>query len=186
MASKYGDWTRGEEEALLNILGGVEVARRILRGTLKIVTETISFITHTFTITVDETLSLEELVKEGKYDWSNENIISKNFPLPKNGKKSDKEVFLFHFVKNMSSEAIIALMDKAGYKPATIWDLLSLGASHPDLQREFPVVALGSVAELVGFRFVGCLRRCDSERDADLNDFGREWGGGYRFLAVRK
>jgi hypothetical protein len=33
--SKYGNWTRGEDEALLNILGGEDVARAILRGDLK-------------------------------------------------------------------------------------------------------------------------------------------------------
>ena len=32
--SKYGDWTRGEDEALINKLGGLEVARGILRGEL--------------------------------------------------------------------------------------------------------------------------------------------------------
>lgn len=32
---KYLDWTRGEDEALLNILGGPEVARKLLRGDLK-------------------------------------------------------------------------------------------------------------------------------------------------------
>ncbi len=33
---KYPNWTRGQEEALLNILGGQEVAEAILRGKLKI------------------------------------------------------------------------------------------------------------------------------------------------------
>lgn len=41
MASKYGDWTRGEEEALLNKLGGTETARRMLRQGFKIVFTTI-------------------------------------------------------------------------------------------------------------------------------------------------
>ena len=49
MSAKYGDWTRGEDEALLNILGGVEVARNILKGTVKVVTEAISNIVNAFT-----------------------------------------------------------------------------------------------------------------------------------------
>ena len=34
---KYGNWTRGEDEALLNILGGDDIARAILRRELKVV-----------------------------------------------------------------------------------------------------------------------------------------------------
>jgi len=41
MASKYGDWTRGEDEALLNKLGRTETARRMLRQGFKIVFTTI-------------------------------------------------------------------------------------------------------------------------------------------------
>lgn len=36
---KYNDWTRGEDEALLNIMGGVENARAVLRGERKLVVE---------------------------------------------------------------------------------------------------------------------------------------------------
>ncbi len=41
MACKYSDWTRGEDEALLNIVGGSEVARKVLRQevVLKVVTD---------------------------------------------------------------------------------------------------------------------------------------------------
>src|SRR3990167_1181769 len=34
--SKYGTWTRGQDEALINILGGQEIAEGILVGRVKI------------------------------------------------------------------------------------------------------------------------------------------------------
>ena len=120
MSAKYGDWTRGEDEALLNKLGGVEVARNILKGTVEVVTKVMSYIINTFTFLVDETISVEEAVKLGKFDWFNDDITSKTFPKAKDGKKENKETAVFHFNRSISSEDAITEMDKAGYKPATI------------------------------------------------------------------
>ena len=39
---KYNDWTRGEGEALLNIVGGVDIARVVLRGERKLTVEKIT------------------------------------------------------------------------------------------------------------------------------------------------
>lgn len=36
---KYSDWTRGEDEALLNIIGGTDIARAVLRGENKLIVE---------------------------------------------------------------------------------------------------------------------------------------------------
>lgn len=36
---KYNDWTRGEDEAILNIIGGTDIARDILRGKYKLTVE---------------------------------------------------------------------------------------------------------------------------------------------------
>jgi hypothetical protein len=152
---------------------------------VKLITKAASFITHTFTVLVDETKTVEEQVKD-KFDWVNENITSKNFPKPAKGQKLEKEVFLFHFGKNMSSEAVIAEMDKSGYKPATIWDLLALALKEPNLQRKFWIVALGSSCELGGDRSVPCLDEGSNERRLSLIYSGDEWRGSGRFAGVRK
>ena len=186
MSAKYGDWTRGEDEALLNILGGVEVARNILKGTVKVVTEVISNIVNAFTVLVDETLSVEEAIKLGNFGWVNDDITSKTFPKLKDGKKGDKEVAIFHFGKDISSEDAIALMDKAGFKPATIWDLLGLAVKEPNLQRKFPVVGIGSVCELGGERSAPCLPEDGGRRELSLRWFGGDWDDYYRFAGVRK
>jgi hypothetical protein len=182
---KYGNWTMGQTEALLNKLGGDEVAMGILRGTIEVITKLVSFITHTFMVMVDETQTVEELVKAEKFNWSND-IVSKNFPKPANGQKSEREIVLFHFNKGMFTKTIIAEMDKAGYKPATIWDLLGLAAKEPDLQRKFSITALGSICRIDGACLAAFLGGNSCERMMDLDDISIHWDDDCRFAAVRK
>lgn len=139
----------------------------------------------TLRITVDYSLSLEQMIAAGKYDWSNSDITAKRFPLKGSG-KSELEPKLFYFGQDMSSEKVIAEMDKEGFRPCTIEELLAIGEQHPELQRKFPMVALGSVAELDGDRSVAYLGRNDSKRKLRLHWFGPGWPDIYRFPAVRK
>ncbi len=184
---KYGEVTFGQVEALINKMGGMDAFLSVLRGTAKVIVQTIiSTVTHTFTVSVDEMQSVEELVKAGNFNWSNDNITSKNFPKQKKGQKMEKEIVLFHFDKGMSSDSVISEMDKAGYKPATIWDILGLAIKEPDLQRSFPIVALGSVCRRDGSRYVADLCEDDSGRRLDLYYFDYGWRDYCRFAGVRK
>lgn len=78
-------------------------------------------------------------------------------------------------------------MDKAGYRPANIAELLALGAQYPDIQRQFPIVALGSVWRLRSSGpCVPCLWGDDWERGLHLRQLMDKWHPGYRFAVVRK
>ncbi len=140
----------------------------------------------TILLTVDETKTVEDLVTEGKYDWSNSNVTSENFSCPENGTKIEKNIVLFHFGKEMTSEQVIAKMDKAGYRPGIIHELLALGIVQPDLQREFPIIALGSVCLLDGDLVVVDLVESAGERGLGLALFVHDWTAKCRFLGVRK
>ena len=97
------------------------------------------------------------------------------------------EVTLFHFGREIKSEAAISEMDKDGYRPATIKELLALGASYPELQKHFPVVALGSVwRNPDGHLQVPCLDWHGAGRLLDLDLLGLNWGDKHRFAAVLK
>jgi len=143
------------------------------------------------TYTVDINFStLEEGIAAGKYDWANENIwtneniTAERFPIT--GNQGKKEVVTVHFGRLMnSSEEVIAELNKLGYKPAETADLLALGKDQPELQRQFPIIALGSSAAVGGFRYVPCLFEYDSRRGFSLDYFGSGWFGSCRFLAVR-
>lgn len=184
---KYGDWTRGEDEALLNILGGLEVARGILRGTVEVITKVVDLAVDTLTVPVDETQAIEDAVKIGDFDCVNDSITSANFPKPANGQKSERELVLFHFNNVMTPEEIVAKITEAGYELATIWDILGLAAKEPNLQKEFPIVALGSVWQgPSGHRRVPCLCSVGGDRNFGLSYLERGWRVSYRFLARRK
>jgi len=149
-----------------------------------VVAKVITFLAATYKQVVNYDLSVKELLKAGKYDWQNEDITDKNFPSTEKGEK-EVEFGMFHFKRGISSEDAIAEMKKAGYRPSTMKELLSFGKNNPDLQRKYPIIALGSVAELGGARHVGFLHGNGSGRDAGPDCFGSGWGDYCRFLAVR-
>lgn len=193
---KYGRYTWGELEAICNKLGGESVMDGILKDTIRITTETIYPPTHNFTVLVDETQSVEEAVKEGKFDEYNgaENFISENFPKLINGQRANKKVSLFYFGKEISSESVISEMNKVGYKPATIWDLIGLAAEMPDLQKQFSIIALGSFYESCHTgRLAPCIRSIRSnldpkfgQRELTLECFHGNWYNWQRFAGVKK
>lgn len=139
-----------------------------------------------FTVVVDYGQPLAEMIAMGKYDFANSDINADHFPVSGEGQQ-EVAVELFHFNKSISSEKAIAEMDAVGYRPAILPELLALGASQPELQRQFPIVALGSVWQGPdGSRSVACLYRSYAERSLYLRWFGYGWNDVYRFAAVRK
>lgn len=141
-----------------------------------------------FTVMVDYSTSLAEMVAAGKYDYANENIVAKNFPISGTGTGTvEEEVILVHFKWFIESEDAIREMVEMSLEPAPIEDLLSFGAQYPDLQREFPIVCLGSSwVDPSGHRCVPCLGLWDRGRGLDLRWFEIGRRGSCRFLARRK
>lgn len=139
-----------------------------------------------FIVTVDYALSLAAMIAAGKYDWANEDIAQRNFPLRGEG-KVEVGLRLVHLDREMSTEAVLAELDQRGLRPATLAELLAFGAKYPEEQRKYPIVALGSVwACPRGGRFVPCLYRDGSERDLRLRYDDDVWRESYRFLAASK
>jgi len=141
---------------------------------------------NTYTVTVDYGRTVEEMVEVGQYDWSNDNITSRNFPLPSEKGEENVEVEIIYFDRSISSEDAVAEMTKRGLRPATLAELLALGEQYPELQREAPIVALGSVwQDRGGDRGVPCLDGFGRERYLALDVWGGDWRGVWRFAAVR-
>jgi len=180
---KYRELNLGQIEAVVNKLGGMDGVQRLLRDEVKIVAKAAESV---FSIVVDYSLSLAEMVKAGKYDWVNDDITAKHFPAKGEGKK-ELAIELIHFNRRTSSEEALQEMDKQGFRPATIEELLALGSAYPELQRKFPIAALGSVwQDPNGYRHVPCLGESVSRRSLHLHWLGGGWGGDWRFAAVRK
>ncbi|MFH1162328.1 MAG: hypothetical protein V1696_03610 [Candidatus Jorgensenbacteria bacterium] len=140
----------------------------------------------TGTLTILANLTFEDRIARGKYDWVNSDITEEHFPTNVTA-DYEAEQKLFHFNHLIGSEAAIAEMDKEGFHPATLAELLVLGETQPELQKQFPIIALGSLSRHSGsHRFVPALRWFGSGRGLNLHWFERDWGDGDRFLAVRK
>jgi len=138
-----------------------------------------------YPITVDYSMTLEQMIAAGRYDWVNSNITPEHYPLVGSGTVT-LDAQLVHYGRDMSSEAVLADLDQKGLRSATIAELLAFGAKYPELQRQFPIVELGSVAGVGGGRRVAYLDRCDRRRGLDLRWFDRGWLARSRFLAFRK
>src|ERR1039458_7111616 len=137
-------------------------------------------------LTVDYSKTLEQMIADGKYDWKNSEIKAKNFPLNGQGTTA-VNIELVHFNRNIESDTALAELDKMGLRPATLPELLAFGAKYPDKQREFPIVALGSVwRSLNGDRYVACLCCDGSKRFLRLFWLEDGWAAFCRFAAVRK
>lgn len=181
---KYGHLTRGQNEALLNCLlrnssgPEYETIADLLSGKLSV------SLVPTAPLQLElEPMSLSELAKAGKHDWVHPAIKSENFPVDKSFNPND-ETRLFHFGHNVSSKEVVAEMDKEGWKPATIWHLLILGIKNPEMRKQFPVIALGSI----WCGLVPCLllRGIDLMCRLVIDDLDSGWCDTCRFLAVRK
>ncbi len=139
-----------------------------------------------FPIKVNYDLSVESLVINGKYDWKNDAITGKNFPTTRKG-EADLVLELVHFNKVLTSEEVLKELDKKGLRPAELHELLTFGEKYPDIQRQFPVIALGSLLRgWGGDRGVPYLYRFGGERGLDLYYFDNRWIEFCRFAAVRK
>src|ERR1700744_2019666 len=125
-----------------------------------------------------KTITLKSLIKSKKFDWANPNITEDTFPLTPI-RSSDYK--LYHFDRYISSEDAIKEMEKEGYVPANIHELLL----WKDWNDKDWVVALGSVGKVDGNRLVPCLDGSGSGRGLYLYRFGDVWSSSYRLLAVR-
>ncbi len=144
-----------------------------------------------YRLAVDYGQSVEEAVEAGRYDRVNSDITSKNFPTKKSG-IAEVSIDLVCFNRDtITADEVLVELDKRGLRPAETHELLKIGEKFPDLQREFPIVALGSVWSVWQDSFF-LIRSCpylDGDcwgRNLGLVWFDGEWSSNCRFAAVRK
>ena len=139
-----------------------------------------------YKVLVDYEQTLQQMIANGKYDYVNSDINQSNFPVSGNGKQ-EVVVELVHYGRDMETDDVLKDLESKGMRPAILPELLAFGATHTEKQREFPIVALGSVWRgRDGGRRVPCLGRCGSGRWLRLYWDDEGWGDGCRFAAVRK
>ncbi|MDO8669171.1 MAG: hypothetical protein Q7K65_02670 [Candidatus Buchananbacteria bacterium] len=140
-----------------------------------------------FNLIVDYSLSLAEMIAGGQYDWVNQDITAEHFPGKGTGKQ-EAAVEILHFNRYFNSgDEVLAEIDKLGYGPAVLPELLALGKDQPELQRQFPIAALGSIwRRSDGSRGFACLGGDGAERLLYLFWIVCGFYGCWRFAVVRK
>ncbi len=142
-----------------------------------------------FTLTMDYSQTKAAMIAAGKYDYVND-FLKNNDPVEGNKKGTgvvEVALELVHFNRVISTPDALKEIKKMGRELAHLEHLLALGAKHPNLQKEFPIVALGSLWQSPdGRRSVACLDRWSDERELNLYWDDGDWYEHCRFLAVRK
>ncbi|HDQ22661.1 MAG TPA: hypothetical protein ENN28_01655 [Candidatus Uhrbacteria bacterium] len=174
---KYGVTSQGLKSLRKNPDLAAKVASLIMTGVRTI-----------FKVTVDYGMSLAEMIQAGQYDWFNDNITDKRFEL-KGAGQHEVNLVLVHLDRVATTKEVHEYLKEQGLEPAKIEHLLAFGTTYPEVQREFPVVALGSsFVDGHGDRLYPCLAGYGGGRrlNLGLHDDDGHWDGSCRFLAFRK
>lgn len=137
-----------------------------------------SFLPGQFSLTVDYTQTLEQMIDAGRCNQIGDDITAKHFPLPDHG-TMESVAQLARFSSDVSLDDAISEFNLYGLRPATIEELLAFGARYPEERGNFPIIAIGSVANLNGNRYAACFY------EAHYLTY-RPTGSGWRGLSLRQ
>jgi hypothetical protein len=131
-------------------------------------------------------VTLSQRIDAGQYGWVNDDITEKRFPIMLPAGPRDLAIVCFH--EEMSSKQVEEWATENAYELAKLEDLLAVGShsEHKELQRRFPIVALGYVAVIHEYRRVPYLYSSGTERDLHLYWCDNDWYAKYRFLLRKK
>lgn len=124
-------------------------------------------------------MTLKQAIKDAKFNWVSEDI-EKHFSY---GQPRNADYKLFHFDHEITSKNAIKEIEKEGYSPATLSELLAY--AKDGWNGEDWIVALGSSAQFDLIRRVVCLDGFGAGRRVILSRWGGDWFSYYRLLGVR-
>ena len=150
------------------------------------IAELIRTLKKVFTITCEGAHKTSELIKLGKYDWSNDLVTDERFPIEKHP-PVQRVIELVEFDHDPTSEDVLAELERRGLERPTHEDGLYFGIQHSDEQRKRPIVFLHEpVQGPIGSRLVLVLDEGAGGRDLDLRCFDYRWFRDCVFAGVRK
>lgn len=147
-----------------------------------------------YPITVDYSMTPIEMIEAGKYDnWLIYYSSKPDFSQLRDTGKVEFNIELVKYDEPMNSNVIIKDLERRGLRPATVSELLAFGAQYPEVQRDFPIIALGSAWRhgggfIFNTRFVTSLDtdKRDNGRKISLEPWKGTWKTFCRFAAVRE
>lgn len=127
--------------------------------------------------------SLAGLLSRGGFDRIHRDIRSENFPLTRAGaiQTSGVLVSIDQSLHTLDIEEIFRIKQ---LRPASMEELLSFGSVFPDIQRQVPIVGLGSVWTEFQEGLVVVLNGNAYYRGVDLGYYQGVWSKHFKFLGI--
>lgn len=187
---KYGDVTLGQMEAAINKLGGYENWLRFLRDEMVVRGEQVAEAQYVLDLNYDAYESAEKmfaaLLASGEYNWKNRDVAFEHFPIERRTGLWRVTCELAHPNKTHSAEYARGYIQGRGCQSPQIEYGLAFGATHKEVQRQFPiVVACPPWVGRRGLEILPVLGGLAGGRLLDLSVVGRDWFPADRWLAVR-
>ena len=159
---------------------------RLLEKFVDVMSNTARNPRESFPTAVNYDLSVEDAIAAGDYRAVNGSITSRTFSSVRHG-QAELQINLIRFDRRMTSEEVLRELEKEDLRAVELPELLAFGATHPDVQRQFSVVGLGSVwHDRKGYRNVPCLYAASEGRYLDLHWWDDAWYSYSRFAVVPK
>lgn len=190
LASKLVKGLRKEgipDEQIHELVREGEASDDLVSKIVAAVAETVKRAKNIFTLrVVGWNRTTEEVVAAGRYDWKDDAITTKNFPM-RSRPEGKIEIEYLEFDYDPTSEQVLAEAKKRGnLERPTYEDALLFGEQHPEEQRKNPIVFLHERQAMDGARHVLVLLVRDAERNLRLDWFDGRWYRYCRFAFVRK
>jgi hypothetical protein len=139
----------------------------------------------TIDVEVNYGISLSDMIYAGKYDWVDENITEEHFAVHAIG-HTIHQVAIVHYGQDLRSKDVSDHAIMQGFRPSNLKVLLAIGAQCPELQREFPIIGLGTVwAPYNQLGLVPFLIQHVTRRDVSLATYNFLWHKECRFALTK-
>ena len=117
------------------------------------------------------TNNFEELIRLGNYSKIDNKIIKENFVFPELTKnKVNLEIMDYNkstTLKAMQEER--QKLESQGFRGANIYEILTFGIQYPEVQREFPILAMkAETNRVMGYKGILSLQQTNGERHLDI------------------
>ena len=150
-----------------------------------------------FPINVNYALPLTDMIHAGNYDAVHCSPLHDGHQPPTRNGIEIVSIELLSFDRNYELAAMVAEIDRRGFRSANLYEFLALGAQYPDLQRQSWLVTLGAAEKRSYARFwsamnagedalIPCLFTTLGERTLLSAAFDGHYRPGFSFACVRK
>ena len=140
-------------------------------------------------VTVDSSMSFGDMIAAGRYTYVDEAVTEEHFSLPETSGPREVDLCRVRLRSSRQTLQVRGLLTELDFRQTSLREFCALGACHPELQMEFPIVSLGSSYRRPNGDVVYPeLSVLAGQRSLDGNQFGDKngWARNTCFLAVKK